>query len=146
MSVRVDRAAVAAGVLAGLAITAGVTSCSTSKQNAAQAVLQVGAIPDQNPEKLNRLYDSLSQELSERLDVPVRYVPVSNYAAAVSAFRTGSLDLVWFGGLTGVQARLQTPGALFWLNGISMPHSPVFSSQMAPAACAPSPVLISLLN
>ena len=111
MSVRVDRAALAAGVLAGLAITAGVTSCSTSKQNAAQAVLQVGAIPDQNPEKLNRLYDSLSQELSERLDVPVRYVPVSNYAAAVSAFRTGSLDLVWFGGLTGVQARLQTPGA-----------------------------------
>jgi phosphonate transport system substrate-binding protein len=41
----------------------------------------------------------------------VRYAPVSNYAAAVSAFRTGSLDLVWFGGLTGVQARLQTPGA-----------------------------------
>ena len=36
---------------------------------------------------------------------------MSNYAAAVSAFRTGSLDLVWFGGLTGVQARLQTPGA-----------------------------------
>jgi phosphonate transport system substrate-binding protein len=36
---------------------------------------------------------------------------VSNYPAAVTAFRTGSLDLVWFGGLTGVQARLQTPGA-----------------------------------
>jgi phosphonate transport system substrate-binding protein len=36
---------------------------------------------------------------------------VSNYPAAVSAFRTGSLDLVWFGGLTGIQARLQTPGA-----------------------------------
>jgi phosphonate transport system substrate-binding protein len=29
----------------------------------------------------------------------------------VGAFRTGSLDLVWFGGLTGVQARLQRPGA-----------------------------------
>jgi phosphonate transport system substrate-binding protein len=36
---------------------------------------------------------------------------VTNYAAAVSAFRTGDLDLVWFGGLTGVQARLQKPGA-----------------------------------
>ena len=36
---------------------------------------------------------------------------MSNYPAAVSAFRTGGLDLVWFGGLTGVQARLQTPGA-----------------------------------
>ena len=74
-------------------------------------VLKIGAIPDQNPEKLNRLYGSLSDELSESLDVDVRYVPVSNYAAAVSAFRSGSLDLVWFGGLTGVQARLQTPGA-----------------------------------
>jgi phosphonate transport system substrate-binding protein len=29
----------------------------------------------------------------------------------VSAFRTGYLDVVWFGGLTGVQARLQKPGA-----------------------------------
>jgi phosphonate transport system substrate-binding protein len=39
------------------------------------------------------------------------YVPVVNYAAAVTAFRTGGLDLVWFGSLTGVQARLQKPGA-----------------------------------
>lgn len=77
----------------------------------AAEVLRIGAIPDQNPEKLNRLYGLLARELSQTLKVPVRYVPVSNYPAAVSAFRTGSLDLVWFGGLTGVQARLQTPGA-----------------------------------
>ena len=77
----------------------------------AQATLRIGAIPDQNPERLNRRYGQLAAELSESLKVPVRYVPVSNYPAAVSAFRTGSLDLVWFGGLTGIQARLQTPGA-----------------------------------
>ena len=77
----------------------------------AQPTLKVGAIPDQNPERLNRLYGQLADELSDRLNVKVRYVPVSNYPAAVSAFRTGGLDLVWFGGLTGVQARLQTPGA-----------------------------------
>lgn len=77
----------------------------------AQPVLKVGAIPDQNPERLNRLYGALADELGERLNVRVRYLPVSNYPAAVSAFRTGGLDLVWFGGLTGVQARLQTPGA-----------------------------------
>lgn len=99
------------GLITGLAISAGLTSCSAPQQDAKQAVLQIGAIPDQNPEKLNRLYGALSEELSEKLEVPVRYAPVSNYAAAVSAFRTGSLDLVWFGGLTGVQARLQTPGA-----------------------------------
>ena len=77
----------------------------------AQSTLRIGAIPDQNPERLNRRYGQLATELSDKLNVPVRYIPVSNYSAAVSAFRTGSLDLVWFGGLTGIQARLQTPGA-----------------------------------
>ncbi len=77
----------------------------------AQDSLIVSAIPDQNPEKLNRLYNLLTNELENKLNVPVRYVPVTNYASAVSAFRTRSLDLVWFGGLTGVQARLQRPGA-----------------------------------
>ena len=111
MSVREQRAVIATGLISGLAIAASLTSCSAPEKDAKQAVLQIGAIPDQNPEKLNRLYGALSEELSEKLEVPVRYAPVSNYAAAVSAFRTGSLDLVWFGGLTGVQARLQTPGA-----------------------------------
>ena len=74
-------------------------------------VLRIGAIPDQKPEKLNRLYGLVANELSKQLNVDVKYVPVTNYAAAVSAFRTGNLDLVWFGGLTGVQARLQKPGS-----------------------------------
>ena len=77
----------------------------------AEKTLIIGAIPDQNPEQLNRLYKVLSTELSKQLDVQVEYKPVINYAAAVTAFKTGSLDLVWFGGLTGVQARLQTKGS-----------------------------------
>ena len=100
-----------AGLITGVALAAAMGSCSSAPPSAEQ-VLRIGAIPDQNPEKLNRLYGSLSDELSDSLNVAVRYVPVSNYAAAVSAFRSGSLDLVWFGGLTGVQARLQTPGAM----------------------------------
>ena len=74
----------------------------------AEQILLIGAIPDQNPEHLNRLYKVLSSELSEQLNVQVRYKPVTNYAAAVTAFRTKNLDLVWFGALTGVQARLQS--------------------------------------
>ena len=73
--------------------------------------LNIGAIPDQNPQSLNRLYKLLANELSKQLNVPVNYIPVTNYPAAVSAFRTGSLDFVWFGGLTGVQARLMRPGS-----------------------------------
>ena len=111
MLVRERRAVLVASLLTGITIAATATSCGSGPTGTESPVLHIGAIPDQNPEKLNRLYSSLSDELSDQLTVPVQYVPVSNYPAAVSAFRTGSLDLVWFGGLTGVQARLQTPGA-----------------------------------
>ena len=70
-----------------------------------------GAIPDQDPENLQRLYGKLTNYLEAELGVPIEYKPVNNYAAAVTAFRVGDLHMVWFGGLTGVQARLQVPGA-----------------------------------
>lgn len=73
--------------------------------------LVISAIPDQEPAQLQRLYDTVADYLSERLDVDVTYVPVTDYPASVSLFRTGDLDLVWFGGLTGTQARLQTAGS-----------------------------------
>lgn len=76
-----------------------------------RAPLVVSAIPDQDPEKLQRLYGALSKYLSEALHVPVSYKPVADYRAAVLGFKVGDLQLVWFGGLTGVQARAQVPGA-----------------------------------
>lgn len=79
--------------------------------DSSQQPLVAGAIPDQDPEKLQRLYSLLSDYLEAELGVPVTYKPVNNYAAAVTAFRVGDLDMVWFGGLTGVQARLQVPKA-----------------------------------
>tara|TARA_B100001250_G_C19760016_1_gene771976 strand:- start:509 stop:1336 length:828 start_codon:yes stop_codon:yes gene_type:complete len=74
--------------------------------------MTISAIPDQNPEKLNRLYALLSNQLESELGINVKYIPVINYPAAVTAFRTSDLDIVWFGGLTGVQARLQKPGSI----------------------------------
>jgi phosphonate transport system substrate-binding protein len=71
----------------------------------------IGAIPDQDPEKLQRRFSLLSDYLEAELGVPVEYKPVTDYAASVTAFRVGDLDMVWFGGLTGVQARLQVEGA-----------------------------------
>lgn len=73
--------------------------------------MSIGAIPDQDPDVLARLYRTVADSLSSALDLEVAYQPVTDYGSAVSLFRTGDLDLVWFGGLTGVQARLQTPGA-----------------------------------
>lgn len=73
--------------------------------------LITGAIPDQDPEKLQRQYQKLSTYLEKELGIPVEYKPVTDYTAAVTGFKVGDLDLVWFGGLTGVQARLQVPNA-----------------------------------
>ncbi|NET34809.1 MAG: putative selenate ABC transporter substrate-binding protein [Cyanothece sp. SIO1E1] len=86
-------------------------SAASSGVGAATQPFVAGAIPDQDPEKLQRLYGKLTDYLETELGVPVEYKPVTDYAAAVTAFRVGDLDMVWFGGLTGVQARLQVPGA-----------------------------------
>lgn len=90
------------------------TASSSGAGGAEKTQVQVfttGAIPDQDPEKLQRLYGLLADYLQAELGVPVEYKPVTDYAAAVTAFRVGDLDLVWFGGLTGVQARLQVEGS-----------------------------------
>ena len=75
-------------------------------------VLKIGAIPDQNQDILNKRFNLFSKVLSKELDVEVKYIPVVNYVAAITGFRTNDLDLVWFGGLSGVQARLQTPNSV----------------------------------
>lgn len=84
---------------------------ATSENSAATQPFVTGAIPDQDPEKLQRLYGKLADYLEAELGVPVEYKPVTDYTAAVTAFKVGDLDMVWFGGLTGVQARSQVPGA-----------------------------------
>jgi len=73
--------------------------------------LSISAIPDQDPSELAAREKTLVTYLEGELDVEVEYVPVTDYAASVSLFKTGDLDMVFYGGLTGVQARLQTPGA-----------------------------------
>jgi phosphonate transport system substrate-binding protein len=69
------------------------------------------AIPDQDETKLVERFKGVADYLSRELDVDVRYVPVKSYAAAVSAFRNNQVQLAWFGGLSGVQARRLVPGS-----------------------------------
>lgn len=69
------------------------------------------AIPDQDETRLVERFGAVEAYLEEQLDVDVRYVPVKSYAAAVSAFRNNQVQLAWFGGLSGVQARRLVPGS-----------------------------------
>tara|TARA_A100001037_G_C15141087_1_gene633742 strand:- start:2467 stop:3264 length:798 start_codon:yes stop_codon:yes gene_type:complete len=73
--------------------------------------LYVGGIPDQDTERLARRYEKFASYLSTELNVDVQFKPSIDYSAVVVAFSQGDLDLAFFGGLTGVQARIQNPGA-----------------------------------
>ena len=84
----------------------------TADETDVRGTLTLSAIPDQDPEVLQRLYGLLADRLEAELPgVEVEYVPVTDYQAAISGFVVGDLDLVWYGGLTGVQARLEVDGA-----------------------------------
>ena len=73
--------------------------------------LVFSAIPDQDESSLKARLSKVADYLSESLQIPVKYVPVKSYAAAITGFRNDQIQLAWFGGLSGVKARLMTPGA-----------------------------------
>ncbi len=69
------------------------------------------AIPDQDETRLVERFTRVAEYLQGKLGVPVKYLPVKSYPAAVTAFTNGQVQLAWFGGFTGVQARRQVPGS-----------------------------------
>ena len=69
------------------------------------------AIPDQDESRLEQRFGKVAEHLEEALGVPVKYVPVKSYPAAVTAFRNDEVQMAWFGGLSGVQARRLVPGS-----------------------------------
>jgi phosphonate transport system substrate-binding protein len=80
-------------------------------EDAPGATLRIGGIPDQDVARLERMFGLMADYLERRAGIPVEYVPSNDYAALVSAFQRGDVQLAWFGGLTGVQALEVTPGA-----------------------------------
>ncbi len=95
-----------------LALAAGVVlSLSATLSQAAEA-LRVSAIPDEAPTELLRKFEPLGAYLEQELGMPVKFVPVSDYAAVVEALAADRIDLAWLGGFTFVQTRLKTGNAI----------------------------------
>lgn len=70
------------------------------------------AIPDQDSKQLELRFGKVATYLEKTLGVKVVYVPVKSYAAAVTSFTNDEVQLAWFGGLSGVQARMRVPGSV----------------------------------
>lgn len=84
-------------------------SCASALASAQTFVFT--AIPDEDETRLQERFGAVADYLAKELGVDVRFVPVKSYAAAVSAFRNDQVQLAWFGGLSGVQARERVPGS-----------------------------------
>ena len=89
-------------------VLAGLVACSSEEE---QKPLLIAGIPDQDVSLLEARFNNLAEYLSEETGLDVRYVPQVDYAAVVTAFKQGDIHMAWYGGLTGVQARLAVPDA-----------------------------------
>lgn len=105
----IDRRAFLLGS-AGLVL---LTACGSDDAGVRKASgpLGISAIPDQDPELLNRLYPAVAGRFAQATDLKVEYKAVTDYTAVVRAFEIGDIHLAWMGGLTGVQARERVKGA-----------------------------------
>jgi len=87
-------------------------SILTLQQTSVQAqTFSFTAIPDQDITRLKQRFERVSTYLESKLDIDVKYIPVKSYSAAISAFRNNQVQLAWFGGLSGVQARRLVPNS-----------------------------------
>lgn len=73
--------------------------------------LRLSAIPDENPQEMLRIYSPFADYLTKEIGMPVKFTPVVDYAATVEGLAANRLEMVWYGGLTSVQAAKQAKGA-----------------------------------
>jgi phosphonate transport system substrate-binding protein len=94
-----------------LTLAVGVTLIAGSLRAQAIKELRVSAIPDENPQEMLRIYTPFAEYLTKEVGIPVKFTPVVDYAATVEGLAANRLELVWYGGLTSVQAARQAKGA-----------------------------------
>lgn len=93
-----------------LVIGALAAGCGTPPAEKTRPSLRVTAIPDANKDTLREDQGRMVAWLSARTGCPVEFLPVENYAAAVTALASGQADVGWLGGVTTVQAMAQSGG------------------------------------
>ena len=88
------------------------------------------AIPDQDETKLKQRFSLLATYLTKELDIDVKFIPVKSYSASIAAFRNNQVQLAWFGGLSGVRARLIVPNSIAIAQGVEDPkfHSYIIAN------------------
>ena len=106
----------------GLAILIALATFSLRVPEARAATFVFTAIPDQDETRLKERFNKIAVYLEKQLGVKTKYIPVKSYAAAVTAFRNNQVQLAWFGGLSGVRARILVDGSEAIAQGFEDPY------------------------
>ncbi len=93
-------------ILTGLGLGTVVAQEPAAKPKASTppTVVRVSAIPDFNKKTLNETAKAVCDYLGKQVGIEFRFEPSSDYTACVNGLAANKLDLVWFGGLTAVEA------------------------------------------
>jgi phosphonate transport system substrate-binding protein len=86
--------------------------CLLLASSGAVPTLRLSAIPEEVAPQMERRFGPLVAYLERTLGIPVQYLPVPDYAAAVERFARREIDIVYYGGFTFVQARRRTRDAI----------------------------------
>lgn len=89
-------------------------ACSTDSSASAKTgakVFKFSAIPNQDQAMLTKKYQPVAEYLSKELGIEVKYDPAADYSGSVTKLVNGDIDMAWFGGFTGVDARERIKGA-----------------------------------
>lgn len=130
LTMKITKIAFAALLMTGAALF---TSCKESapadsevkpeaSEETEKKVLVLSAIPNEKISDQEASYKALAKYLSSTLGVEVAYDVSEDYTSAVTRFANDEVHLMWFGGLTGVQARAKVEGARAIAQGVVDPQ------------------------
>jgi phosphonate transport system substrate-binding protein len=98
------------------------TTPTTPASETNTKVLMISAIPDKKISDQAAAYKALAEYLEKTLGVTVKYDVSSDYTVAVQRFANDEVHLMWFGGVTGAQARAKVEGARAIAQGVIDPQ------------------------
>ncbi len=98
----------------------GLSSCGDKEEttnDASDKVLRFTAIPDKDTTAQAERFKPVQDYLAKKLGIKVEFVASPDYGASVVKFKQGDVQVAWFGGVSGVQARNAVEGAEALVSG-----------------------------